>query len=548
MRAMKNSPAPTGRDRKGVALAEHPPGKRLRGLLALGLCLCLALGLPGAPALAAEAPTTKWSETANYDTSWYNATDTEFTLTTAKQLAGLAVLVNGGNSFSGKTVKLGAGIDLAAHLWEPIGRDFSKKFNGAFDGCGKTVSGVIISGAFEYAGLFGNVDTGGSIHGLQIKNASIESAAGNCVYAGILVGRNAGAIYDCAVAGSINVSVPSGSAYSTDNGAYVGGLVGDGSTNGNTIKNCSAQLSTVTVNTAVDSMKCRVGGIAASIYGQANAENCFASVAVATITANNFTPVEYNLSDKASYSYWDSAGKLTDSNTAGYTECYAVTAEQIAGTGGGAIGSGSYANTASLAAALNGWVAAQSGGTGYSAWALKNGAPLPAIFIPEYLDLNEIPEQSKSSSVGEVDASVDLRGQFQENVRLISVTLPATIPFILDVDGAGELTRVLSATAALTNRSDMGVTVSLTGVTDPGGLLGKVKLYLTPDPLPAGGRVELSAGTGKTNTLAVMAPLAGSTPGRAAVKVEGEGLPGVTNAGSDGNIFTVGLTLKVSKT
>ena len=46
------------------------------------------------------------------DTSWYSETATEFTLTTAEQLVGLAELVDGGNDFAGKTVKIGNSIDL----------------------------------------------------------------------------------------------------------------------------------------------------------------------------------------------------------------------------------------------------------------------------------------------------------------------------------------------------------------------------------------------------------------------------------------------------
>ena len=48
------------------------------------------------------------------DTSWYNETDTVFTISTADQLAGLAQLVNGGvDSFEGKTIILGNDIDLS---------------------------------------------------------------------------------------------------------------------------------------------------------------------------------------------------------------------------------------------------------------------------------------------------------------------------------------------------------------------------------------------------------------------------------------------------
>ncbi len=55
------------------------------------------------------------------DTSWYNTTDTEFTLTTAAQLAGLAAIVNGkatgiaADDFDGKTIKLGADVDLGGY-------------------------------------------------------------------------------------------------------------------------------------------------------------------------------------------------------------------------------------------------------------------------------------------------------------------------------------------------------------------------------------------------------------------------------------------------
>jgi hypothetical protein len=46
------------------------------------------------------------------DTAWYNDSQTEFTITTPEQLAGLAKLVEGGNDFYDKTIKLGADIML----------------------------------------------------------------------------------------------------------------------------------------------------------------------------------------------------------------------------------------------------------------------------------------------------------------------------------------------------------------------------------------------------------------------------------------------------
>ena len=75
------------------------------------------------------------------DISWYNDTDTEFVLTTAEQLAGLAKLVDGGNTFAGKTIKLGKDIDLYAEKengervsFNPIGYGYDIVFKGTFDG------------------------------------------------------------------------------------------------------------------------------------------------------------------------------------------------------------------------------------------------------------------------------------------------------------------------------------------------------------------------------------------------------------------------------
>ena len=103
------------------------------------------------------------------DTTWYNDTDTEFTLYTAEQLAGLAELVDNGNNFAGKTVKLGADIDLGGYQWEPIGDyggdgaymseySFGNPFSGIFDGQNHTISGMYINQEWERGmGLFGYV-------------------------------------------------------------------------------------------------------------------------------------------------------------------------------------------------------------------------------------------------------------------------------------------------------------------------------------------------------------------------------------------------------
>ena len=57
--------------------------------------------------------TTRWDGAV--DLSWYNGTDTEFTVTTARQLAGVAEPVNSNTTdFTGKTIRLGGGYLPAA--------------------------------------------------------------------------------------------------------------------------------------------------------------------------------------------------------------------------------------------------------------------------------------------------------------------------------------------------------------------------------------------------------------------------------------------------
>ena len=82
--------------------------------------------------LRATAYTTHkvWTQLA--ETDWYTPSADRFTLTSARQLAGLAQLVKQGNSFAGKTILLGADISLA---------NDDKTFNRSvrwFDGIGST--------------------------------------------------------------------------------------------------------------------------------------------------------------------------------------------------------------------------------------------------------------------------------------------------------------------------------------------------------------------------------------------------------------------------
>ena len=141
----------------------------------------------------ADAATDAWDGTA--DTSWYNDTSTEFTLKTAKELAGLASIVNEGNQLSGKTIILDSDIDLSGRAWTPIGDaprvDYSTEiaaFAGKFIGNGHTINGLSSEGytpsndslednstekLMEYMfGFFGYVYNA-EISGLKFTNAEL---------------------------------------------------------------------------------------------------------------------------------------------------------------------------------------------------------------------------------------------------------------------------------------------------------------------------------------------------------------------------------------
>ncbi|MCL1946924.1 MAG: hypothetical protein FWF51_07230, partial [Chitinivibrionia bacterium] len=196
----------------------------------------------GAIAYGLSTAQTVWDGTAN--TAWYtsNSSAAEFTITTAEQLAGLADLVNGGNNFSGKTIKLGSNITLNETgsgwnsltdnttgfiQWASIGK-YSPQlpFSGTFDGNGYIIKGVYFSdpSATFGRGLFGFLGTGGIIKNLGVTASYVKGSE----QVGGLVGRNGGTVVNCYISNGTAV----------DGSDDIGGLVGGNY--GGTIYNCYA--------------------------------------------------------------------------------------------------------------------------------------------------------------------------------------------------------------------------------------------------------------------------------------------------------------------
>jgi len=183
---------------------------------------------------AGAAAQTVWDGTA--DVSWYSdydTTGTEFTITTAEQLAGFARLVKNGEYKSRKNIKLVNNIALndtanwerwadsaPANKWTPIDGESNWNFSGTFDGAGFAICGVYVSISKEddenqYAGLFGG-------HSGTIKNLGVVASYVKGGERGYSVGGLAGKVSDGEITNCYaSVNVVGGRA------SVVGGLVGE---------------------------------------------------------------------------------------------------------------------------------------------------------------------------------------------------------------------------------------------------------------------------------------------------------------------------------
>jgi hypothetical protein len=204
--------------------------KALSVLFAIALIVSLFAGLT----INASATSGYWTESGNYDTSWYDnyLNETSYSLDTAAELAGVIVIVDGLNghsqfSFSDRTINLTANVNLDAHYWTPVGQPTIASdattsspyvtggtgFAGTFDGTGKTISGVSVSSTSKGVGLFGYLMYGGTIENLTVSG-SVGSSGSDAI--GGVVGYNSGTISNV-----VNrVAVTANSSYN------VGGIAG----------------------------------------------------------------------------------------------------------------------------------------------------------------------------------------------------------------------------------------------------------------------------------------------------------------------------------
>ena len=176
--------------------------------------------------------------------------DGSYTVTSADGLMHVAELVNGGKTDI--NITLDKNIDLTGKGWTPIGTSFDNSYKGTFDGGGHTITGLTVTTYDKYAGLFGWLNSAGTVKNVVMEGVQITNNHSSG-FAGGVVGNSWGTIENCSVSGSVNGEV------------YVGGVVGK-QTSGS-MTGCS---SSATVKGTVN-----VGGVAGESWGSMTA--CYAT-------------------------------------------------------------------------------------------------------------------------------------------------------------------------------------------------------------------------------------------------------------------------------
>ena len=225
------------------------------------------------------------------DDKWYEDTaeSNEYVINTAAELAGLAAMVNEGNSFAGKTIKLNADLDLGGIAWTPIGSDLPHCFSGTFDGNGHTIRNLNVQGTINI-GLFGYAANGGNVKNLTVKNATAKGGD----YVGVIMGRGYTDIDNCHVVDATVTTTPYLQNGVYDGGAKAGGIIGqmlEGA--GNTVTNCSVK------NVKVYGFR-DIGGVVGMVH---NENSCSGN------TASNVT-LGYILCDQITADKNENAGAI----------------------------------------------------------------------------------------------------------------------------------------------------------------------------------------------------------------------------------------------
>ena len=227
-----------------------------------------------------------------------------YVIRTADQLAAFAKYVDGGKTYEGEYVVLGADIDLSdAGNWDPIGAESGTTaiFQGTFDGKGHSITGLTIdatvtSGAGNY-GLFSTLGDQAVVMDLNVLGAKV-SATGSDGADKIRAGVIAGSTTKAATSGHANIGtrIDSCSATGTvsatsanDKLTYAGGIAASGDI-GTAITNCWTDVEVSAVAKPISNKNSMAGGIIGNSGNYVVIANCatFGNVHAASPSSTNF--------------------------------------------------------------------------------------------------------------------------------------------------------------------------------------------------------------------------------------------------------------------
>ncbi|MBU0484074.1 MAG: Ig-like domain repeat protein [Proteobacteria bacterium] len=269
--------------------------KRTGFLVGLIMAILLLVVMPVRRADAAS-----WQDAGVPETTWY-ATQTglgqggavdPYVIDTEAELAGLASLVNAGNSFVNKYIRLDADLDLAGRTWQMIGTN-SNRFKGNFDGNGHVIKNMThYATTWEEFGLFGWINTNSgpvTIKNLGLVEVNVDGlitmGGGLVGYWGIDGFSGSSSLTGCFVTGRI---------HSAANTGELGGLIGqlsliNASNTSLTISDCFSTCDLALTSANNEAWYTRyVGGLLGQIhhYGGTNltlaVSNCYAAGRVTT--------------------------------------------------------------------------------------------------------------------------------------------------------------------------------------------------------------------------------------------------------------------------
>ncbi len=224
-----------------------------------------------------------------------------YQIVNAAQLKAFATAVDGGNTYAGQYVALGASIDLSGiDNWNPIGdeaKDSANIFQGTFDGRGYAISGLKIDTSVQVEsnyGLFSVLGNQAVVRNLNVTGANMTvTNTAEAVRVGVIAGdteKTAGSgdtglaarIDNCSATGTVNVTTTG------DKMAFGGGMVGR-LFNGGVVTNCWNDVD-ITAKALDGTKSAYAGGIAGTTGNYAVIANCatFGDVYAASPVSTNF--------------------------------------------------------------------------------------------------------------------------------------------------------------------------------------------------------------------------------------------------------------------